>query len=229
MLLTNDFWQCVLIRPSANQIGDYKYFNSYKPTGDTYLGVNTFEPTRLYNPEYGWEEVRKAELSIDLGFMKDRLLFSTNLYDNRTTNQLLNYGLPSHSGFTGVLRNMPAVIRNYGVEFELAYSILQNKNWKWKANFNLSIPRNKLVSFDDLARSPYSNLYRTGQSLFIVRRYAFNGIDNSTGVYVFEDVNKDGIISSPSDNTTVLFTGKFNNGWTDLNIFAAGSSQNNCH
>jgi hypothetical protein len=189
-----------------DQIGDYRYLDIYAPYSYAYQGTTAFFPVQLYNPDFGWERVRKMEVGMDFGFIKDRLLFSINYYNNTTTNQLVSYSLPTMTGFSGVTRNVPSVIRNSGLETEISATIFKRKNLQWTASFNLTVPKNKLVSFEGFESSTYANTYAIGYPIAIARRYAYTGIDPTTGVYTFKDVNGDGKISSPADQKTIVST-----------------------
>jgi TonB-linked SusC/RagA family outer membrane protein len=191
-----------------DQIGDYKYLNIYGPTTYPYFGVTTLQPIQLFNADYSWERVIKREIGLELGFNDDRTLLTVNYYHNTTTNQLILYGLPTVSGFTGVLRNLPATILNKGLEFELNSILVNNKHFSWKLDFNLAFPKNKLVSFADISRSTYANTYIVGQSLLISRRYIFDKVDPATGLYTVVDVNKDGKITTPADLGAVVNIGQ---------------------
>lgn len=190
-----------------DQIGDYKYLDTYSPYQYRYQGTTPFIPTQLYSPTYGWEKVNKRELAIDLGFFKERLLVTVNYYNNSTNNQLVSYALPSMTGFTGILKNLPAKVSNYGWEFEVLGVPLKCKSLTWSASFNLSIPRNKLLAFDNIKASSYANTYVVGQSLLIAKRYHLIGVDPATGVYTFQDYNRDGQINT-ADRQSVVQTGQ---------------------
>lgn len=85
---------------------------------------------------------------------------------------------------------------------------IDSKNFKWSSNFNISIPRNKLVSFPNLAGSSYANTYVVGKSLFVQKLYHNTGVDPESGLYIFDDANKDNRISSPGDLQTIKEIGK---------------------
>jgi hypothetical protein len=55
-----------------------------------------------------------------------------------------------------------------------------------------------------LESSPYSQQYRIGQPLNIELLYKFKGVNPQTGIYEFEDTNKDGRISFPEDQQTLV-------------------------
>lgn len=191
-----------------DQIGDYKFLDTWSPYVLPYFGLTPFVPNQLFSPSYNWELVRKWEGGIELGFFKDRLLVGGRYYYNLTDNQLVNYALPPSTGFGGVLRNLPARIANNGVELELSGSILEKHQFSWNASFNLTIPRNKLLRFDNIEGSSYANTYVVGRSLFIIRRYEYVDVDPQTGLYRFTDFDHDGKISSPNDRQAIVFTGQ---------------------
>lgn len=191
-----------------DQIGDYKYLDLYNSVSNTYQGVIGFQPAQLYNPSFNWEKVKKFEISLDIGFLKDKLLLTVNYYNNTTSNQLLQYALPPSTGFNGILKNLPATIRNSGMEVELNTKLVATKQFSWTASINVSVPKNKLVRFDNLSASTYANTYVLGQSLFISKAYEFTGVNVGTGLYTFTDVDRDGKISSPNDLQNVVFTGQ---------------------
>lgn len=173
-----------------DQIGDYNFLNQYvSPTGVgvSYQGTTGLMPKGLSNPYLQWEETRKLQFGLDLGLLKDRILINANYFINRSSNQLLGYGLPIFTGFTTVAENFPATIQNSGWEFSLNTTNIKGKDFSWSSYFNLTLAQNKLVSFTNLATSSYASTYVIGQPITITRVYHFLGVDPATGVYQFAD------------------------------------------
>ncbi len=179
-----------------DQIGDYKYLSLWTNTSFSYNGVPGLYPSRLYNADYRWELIKKLELALDLGFLDDRLLMSTAYYRNRSSNQLVTYSLPFQTGFANVIQNFPGLVQNNGWEFMLTSQNIQSERFQWQTLFNITLPKNKLVSFPDLDSSPYANLYKVGRSLTIVRGYRYTGMNQATGMYTFEDLDGNGLLNS---------------------------------
>ncbi len=189
-----------------DQIGDYRYLNSYGSTGISFNGTIGLYPTALYNPNFGWEENRKAELALELGLFNNRITTNINYYRNRSSNQLVEIPLPGTTGFPSILGNLGALVENRGWEFELNTVNINRGNWKWNTSFNFSLPRNELLEFPNLASSTYANSYVIGEPITIVRVLHFTGVDSETGVYTFEDYNGDGQISAPEDRKAIIDT-----------------------
>jgi hypothetical protein len=217
-----------------DQIGDYRYLNSYGSTGINYNGTIGLYPTALYNPDFGWEENRKAELALELGVIDNRITANINFYRNRSSNQLVEIPLPGTTGFPAILGNLGALVENRGWEFELNTLNINSAKWKWNTAFNLTIPRNELLEFPNLANSTYANSFVLGEPITIVKVLHFTGVDPETGVYTFEDSNGDGKISTPEDSQAIVDTapewyGGFSNtlsyGNLELDIFFQFSKQ----
>ncbi|SEA25539.1 TonB-linked outer membrane protein, SusC/RagA family [Flavobacterium gillisiae] len=187
-----------------DQIGDYQFLDTYSSSGTNYHGIIGLQPTRLYNPNFGWEKNKKLEVALEIGLLKDRIFFTAAGYQNLSSNQLVGIPLPGTTGFASLNANLNATVENKGYEFTLRTQNIQDSHFSWITNFNISTSRNKLLSFPDLSTSSYSETYVIGHSLNIQKAYHFTGLNPQTGVYEFEDVNGDGVISAPDDKQTVL-------------------------
>jgi TonB-dependent starch-binding outer membrane protein SusC len=171
-------------------------------------GLYPSDPTGI-----GWEKTDKTELSLDLGFWEDRILFDATAYKHRCDNFLensaavmglanLNSSGPSGSDPSG----WPVVLQNSGYELSLSATLVDNHALGWDVSVNWTIPRSKLVSFSQLDNSPYFGRLVIGQSINVLRGYVYTGVDRQTGVYTFSDLNHDGPITE-ADQKVV---GKFN-------------------
>ncbi|MCR9228664.1 MAG: SusC/RagA family TonB-linked outer membrane protein [Flavobacteriaceae bacterium] len=190
-----------------DQIGDYQYLDTYSYGSTQYLNTVGLYPTRLFNPDFGWESNKKFEIGLDLGFFKDRIVLDGSYYKNRSSNQLVGIPLPSTTGFGSIQGNLDATVENTGWELSLNMVNLNSQHLRWSTSFNLTIPRNKLVAFPDLEGSTYANQLVVGEPLNIVKLYQFNGVNPDTGLYEFEDFNGDGNISSPDDRQIIKDVG----------------------
>lgn len=186
-----------------DQIGDYQFINTYTATGTNYNGSIGLEPSRLYNPDFGWETNKKLEMALELGLFKDRVFSTIAWYQNRSSNQLVGIPLPGTTGFPSIQANLDATVENTGLELTLRTSNIETGSLRWTTNINLTFSHNKLLKFPNLESSVYSQNYRIGQPLNIRLLYKYNGINPQTGVYQYQDLNNDGRISFPEDKQTV--------------------------
>jgi hypothetical protein len=202
-------------------IPEYGFLSLYS-FGNLYAGAMSLSPTGLYNNGYSWETNRKAEVGLELGLFKDRVSITASYYNNLSSNQLVAYPLPSIVGFTSVLSNLHAKVQNTGLEIELNTVNVRKHHWNWNSSFNISFPRNELVSYPNLSASSYANNYMEGYPLNIFKTFNIVRVDPETGRnvyrsyrYEFDTVNSH-LLTVPSDakipfNTGKVFFGGLNN------------------
>ncbi|SHM04839.1 SusC/RagA family TonB-linked outer membrane protein [Flavobacterium saccharophilum] len=186
-----------------DQIGDYQFLNTYTTSGVLYNGTVGLRPSRLFNPDFGWETNKKLEVAMELGFLQDRIFTTAAWYQNRSSNQLVGVPLPGTTGFTVLQSNLDATVENTGLELTLRTLNFKGSSFNWTTSLNLTFAKNKLLHFPGLESSPYNQQYRIGQPLNIELLYKYKGVNSQTGVYEFEDLNKDGKISFPDDQQTI--------------------------
>ncbi|MDT3402299.1 SusC/RagA family TonB-linked outer membrane protein [Mucilaginibacter terrae] len=169
----------------SDAIDNYQFLSRWAPATYAYDGALGYQPRNLFNNRFGWASTKKLEAGLELGFLKDRLLLNTTWYRHRTGNQLVFYTLPSQSGFTSVTENLDALVQNTGWEFSLQATPVKSADFSWSAALNLSLPKNKLLAFPDLATSSYALQYFIGQPVNAVRGYRSAGVNPETGLFEF--------------------------------------------
>jgi TonB-linked SusC/RagA family outer membrane protein len=171
----------------SDQVGDYRFLNLYRYVSYTLPYQNTLSLSidGLYNASLAWEETRKLEVAMELGFWKDRIFIGGSYFRNRSSNQLTAYQLPYNTGSPSVPANLDATIQNWGWEFVINTNNIQSKTIRWNSGVNFTIVRNKLT---ELSPSAYFIDKRLlGQSLSTRYVYSFMGVDPITGQYQFSD------------------------------------------
>lgn len=190
-----------------DQIGDYQFLNLYSPINvdAPYQNTNGLQARGLSNPYLEWEETKKLQLGIDLGFFTDRVLVTANYVRNRSNNQLLGYSLPMVTGIGFITSNLPATVQNSAWEFSFNSENIKSSKFSWSSSFNLTIPRNKLISFPNLESSAYKGRLFIGESISVIKVYQFVGVNQATGIYEFLDKGGN-IVSKPNfENDRTIF------------------------
>jgi TonB-linked SusC/RagA family outer membrane protein len=178
-------------------INNYQYLSLW--TGERtypYDGSNSLTPGILGNPDLEWQTNKKLEGALTLGFLKDRFTAEIAHYRNRSSNQLVTFGLPRITGFGSITSNLPALVQNMGWETTLRAKIIDHSTFTWTANFNIGINRNKLLSYPNLSQSPYASTFVVGKSLSLQKFLHYTGVDPLTGQYSFQDRDHDGTINT---------------------------------
>jgi len=200
-------------------IGDYQFLSLYQnySTYFPYQNGTGILPKGHANPYLQWEETRKLNFGLDLGFLDNRILLTANYSVNRSSNQLVSNPLPLSTGFPNVQSNLPATVQNNSLEFLLELFPIKKIGFSWEASFNITLPKNKLVAFPDLQQSGYSD--RTiGESINSIKVFPFIGVNPITGFYQFRNNNGEAT-SAPdysTDNSIIInldpkFYGGFSN------------------
>jgi hypothetical protein len=180
-----------------DQIGDYGYLSTYSASSSFGGGYNGpgLTPNGLANPNYGWERNRKFEAGLELGFLKDRILFTGSYFRNRSGNQLVYYNVSIQSGFSGYQANFPATVQNEGMEITLTTQNIHTADFTWKTTLNLTKSANRLIAFPGIGNSSYYQTYFVGKSLGVRQAYNMTGL-SAKGIPFFTDLNQDGTINS---------------------------------
>ncbi|WP_276088912.1 SusC/RagA family TonB-linked outer membrane protein [Pedobacter sp. JY14-1] len=186
-----------------DQIGDYTFYTLYNSMGNItapYLGVAPLAPGGLPNPYLEWEETKKLNFGIDIGLWESKIVATANYFRNRSSNQLLNQSLSIVTGPGFITRNLPAIVQNTGWEFNLQYEPVKRKDFHWQGSVNITLPKNKLIRYDNLDKSNDRNNYVIGQPINVIRLYSFVGVNQQTGIYDFRNA-KGEVTSAPSEST----------------------------
>ncbi len=194
-----------------DQIGDYSFLSLYfgGSAGNPYQNSSTSFVGNLSNPYLEWEETKKIQLGIDLGFFNNRLLIDGTFGRNRSSNQLLQYILPTITGFSAIIANFPATVQNKSLEFSMTSSNIKGKYFNWTTSFNVTVPNNKLIAFPNLAQSSYFASLLVGQPIDITRFYHYLGVDPATGLYQFADSHGNATLSPNSETDHTVLISRF--------------------
>ncbi len=136
---------------SGNQgaIDSYNSLQLVKPNGVVSVGGTptvTMGVIRNANPDLKWEVKRTVNAGIDVGFFRNRLLFTADYYNSKTSDMLYLYdvSVPPFA-YNKLLANLGSM-RNSGVELGFGVTPLQTKDMELSVNVNVTFQQNKLLS-----------------------------------------------------------------------------------
>ena len=101
----------------------------------------TIAPVKPLTPEF----TTSYEGGINLGFFKNRITFDLAIFDQRSTEQIIDVALAPSTGYSSYTTNI-GELSNKGTEILLTLVPVSNKNFKWDISMNYSKIRNKVVS-----------------------------------------------------------------------------------
>lgn len=201
-----------------DQVGDYRYLSLWDNQNNLYNGSGAVAPVSLFNPDYNWERIRKMELGLELGFLRDRVYVDVSVFDHRSTGQPMLANLPTTTGFSTIILNYDAVVRNRGVEISVRSKNIEKPHFTWGTTATITFYHNRLLSFPGLAYSVYAKQYRVGDP--VTERYALlaDKPNPATGFYSFADINGDSQWNAadyvPVANLLPRLIAGFSNDWS---------------
>lgn len=130
-----------------NRINDYLYLSTFNNNGSYYYGVGGqtiygYSSASLVNPNLLWESTVNRNYGLDISFLK-RFNLSVDVYNNSSSNLLLNVPIASTYGYSTQLQNIGKT-SNRGVEISLSAQMIAKKDFTWNTNFNISFNKNSV-------------------------------------------------------------------------------------
>lgn len=114
----------------------------------------------LPNPELKWESTQSTNLGLDLGFFRQRIALTIELYENRSKDLLFYTRIPASSGFKKQFQNIGST-SNRGIEFTLNTVNIRNADFNWNTSFNIAFNNPKVLSLSDGETSLVTNSFTT--------------------------------------------------------------------
>jgi len=142
------------LRASWGQAGNDRIGNSQflsnlgalnYPLGDNQAINNGFVVGNISNSKLRWEKTDSYDLGLDIGFLRDRISISADVYYKKTTDLLLSAPVSLTTGFSSMYDNVGSV-DNKGFELELNTVNLAKSALKWTTSINVSVNRNKITA-----------------------------------------------------------------------------------
>lgn len=254
---------------NLNLFSDLKLRTSYGITGNQEIGnyrslvllglagqavfndalIVGIAPTQFANPNLKWETTSQFNIGFDFEFLEGRISGSTDYFQKKTSDLLLNLPIPNTTGFGTSLQNVGST-SNSG--FEL---MVNSENitgiFNWSTSFNISTIRNQVT---DLGGLPFIiqggagfasgiSILRVGDPINSYYGYVVDGVFQSTediagsaqprarpGELKYRDTNGDNqiapddrvILGSPYPDYSFGLNNSFRYKGFDLSIFFQG-------
>ena len=241
-----------------NNIGNYIHYNVVS-SANTVFGDTSSSGTavtQLGNDNLGWETTKQLDLGVDFGFLNNRINFTYDYYDKRTTELLYNLPIPQESGFSSFTGNV-GKLKFWGHEFSLDTKNLVGE-FKWNTNFNIAFSDNKVLALSGGSNQIVAYAERVSTITKVGGRIGqFYGpiqlgvyvdqndfdrspkmVDSRVGTIKFKDINGDNVITltdvdgdkteigNPFPKFVFGFTNNFSYKNFDLSIVTSGTYGN---
>ncbi|MDR1116174.1 MAG: TonB-dependent receptor [Tannerella sp.] len=152
--------------------------------------------SKLGNSNLKWEKTTSTNVGLDISIIKSRINLSVDWYNQQSDNLLLEVDIPRHTGYQTQFQNVGS-IRNRGWEFVLNTRNIDNGQFGWTTDFNISFNRSKVLSLygNDTKRMPPGTfLIEEGSPLGQFYGYKYQGVyttddftQNADGSYTLKN------------------------------------------
>lgn len=139
------------------------------------------------NQQLIWETQVSADLALEFRLF-NRLHGTVEYFVKESKDLIFSVPKPPSTGVQSVSENI-GKSRNWGVELDLGYDILQGKDLRWTVKANATFLNNKLVRLPDLLRSTGIETgiykYEEGRSIYDYYLKEFIGVDPNDGKAIY--------------------------------------------
>lgn len=209
-----------------NNISNYQQYGVYASA--VYNGITGMIPGSPANDGLSWERNNAWNFGLDFTLF-GKLSGSFDVYTRKTEDMLLWKTLSATSGFGSALMNIGS-LRNSGVEFQLDYKVIDNKDWTWSVGGNIAANKSKILDLGDDEMLAYDGDSRLrhikGERLYTFWLKDYYGVNPVNGEALWKteegeltnDFNKAAWVKSGSPEPK--FTGGLNTNlrWKDLTL-----------
>lgn len=159
-------------------------------TSTNYTG---YWASTLATPDLTWEKTKQLDFGIDLGLFNNRVQFSFDYFNKKTSDALLQRTQASYLGGSTYWVNAGEV-SNKGFDISLTAHVIQNKNFNWTTTINGTYLKNEVTKLT--AEEPI--IYGDNPSVGTVEASTIIKEGEAIGTfygYVWAGLNEDGLDS----------------------------------
>ena len=150
------WWSKLKIRYSDGLVGSdsgsrWLYFSDYVKGGDSYI----YEGAAA-NAVAQWEEARKRDLGIEMGWLNNRLTLNLDLFDEKRTNMLVKPNVTMLVG-TSYKEVNRGSMKKHGIDIELGWADKTPTGFGYNLTAMVSLNENRITNYED---APYAPEYQ---------------------------------------------------------------------
>ena len=176
--------------------------NQFVDRGANIYNSNSIS-NRLPNPNLRPELLQEFEVGFEGKLFNNRMNVDFTYYNRNSKDQILSRELDPSTGFTVTSINAGAV-RNQGIELQLGYNVIRNKDWNWQVDVNYFQNRNKVTLPSDIKQIVIDGFSNEGL-------FAINGLPLGViqGSYSKRDTGSTAVNAKPTGKRIVDNNGNY--------------------
>ncbi len=153
----------------------------YASGGSLIKGIS---PTYIADQNLTWETTTQYDMGLDLGFLKNRISATFDVYYKKTNDLLFNADVRPSSGQGNRWINI-GELENKGIEFSLNSTNIKVGKFRWETNLNFTMNENKILSLGNVQQVPISvggshlrdvAVLQVGQSIGTGYGFVYDGV-----------------------------------------------------
>jgi TonB-dependent starch-binding outer membrane protein SusC len=132
--------------------------------------VNTYLITSLANTHLHWEQTAETNLGLDYGFLQNRIYGTVDVYEQKTSDILLQQTLPPSNGASSITTNLGKTTSK-GVEINLTTVDIRSASsggFTWTTDFNFYLNREKITQLVPGETADINDGWFVGQPLTVI-------------------------------------------------------------
>ena len=148
------WWSKMKIRYSDGLVGSdsaaerWLYYTSY--VSDSSGNITEDKSANL---EAQWEEARKRDLGIEMGWLDNRLTLNLDLFDEKRTNMLVKPNVTMLVGTQYKVVNRGSM-KKHGIDIELGWNNRTKSGFNYHLTALLSLNENRITNYEDAPYAP---------------------------------------------------------------------------
>ena len=162
------------------------------------LGNNNFDNlglrvASLGNVDLVWEKQTSYDVALEFSLF-NKFDATVELFNKESDDLLFSFPLPTSTGVGSIDKNL-GKIRNYGLELDLNYRIINTRDFNWKIGANATFFKNEIVTLPEENREmgieSGTKKWMEGRSIYDFYLREFIGVDPADGLAIFriDDIN----------------------------------------
>jgi hypothetical protein len=176
--------------------------NTFSDRASNIYNLNSIS-NRLPNPNLRPELLQEIEFGFEGKLFNNRMNVDFTYYNRNSRDQILSRDLDPSTGFTVTSINAGSV-RNKGIELQLGYTVVRNKDWNWQVDVNYFQNRNRVSLPSDIKQIVIDGFSNEG--LFAIDGKPLGVIQGS---YSLRDTGRTAVSAKPTGQRIVDNNGNY--------------------
>ncbi|WP_175474550.1 SusC/RagA family TonB-linked outer membrane protein [Pedobacter rhizosphaerae] len=153
------------------------------------FGLQSISQANYGNPNLKWETTDSYNAGIDFGLFNNRISGTVEYFNKQTKDLLFQLALVQPGPAVNYFTNLPAVLKNSGVEAALNFVLFEKTDFKWNLGLNATFQKNLFTNYSGpvvvtgningsgLASGIPAQQIANDQPLFVYNMVRFLGLD----------------------------------------------------